>query len=229
LNTNKANCHRFADDQGRPNKFRTNYVFPPGDDGPAIKWQDCLAAFVGYSFFTPKTDNPILKLWDQAKVIYRNRLEENQLEENQLEEKIQCLVSIGTGFPSAEEAAESFRLDKPRLEGHYHRFNVFSGLEGVGLDEAKKINEVAAATRRYISARHVLRQMRQMGKFALLAPHRSADAPRESLRLLALDGGGIRGLSSLMILDRLMETINPESPPKPCKYFHMIGGTSTGG
>ncbi len=49
------------------------------------------------------------------------------------------------------------------------------------------------------------------------------------LRLLALDGGGIRGLSSLLILQRLMEAIDPNSPPKPCDVFDMIGGTSTGG
>jgi patatin-like phospholipase/acyl hydrolase len=32
-----------------------------------------------------------------------------------------------------------------------------------------------------------------------------------------------------MILQQLMETIDPENPPKPCDYFDMIGGTSTGG
>lgn len=53
--------------------------------------------------------------------------------------------------------------------------------------------------------------------------------PSDCIRLLALDGGGIRGLSSLMILQHLMTTINPKSPPKPCEYFDMIGGTSTGG
>jgi len=53
--------------------------------------------------------------------------------------------------------------------------------------------------------------------------------PRKELRLLALDGGGVRGLSALLILERLMEAINPDSPPKPCDYFDMIGGTSTGG
>jgi patatin-like phospholipase/acyl hydrolase len=26
-----------------------------------------------------------------------------------------------------------------------------------------------------------------------------------------------------------MEGVNPVDPPKPCQYFHMIGGTSTGG
>ena len=52
---------------------------------------------------------------------------------------------------------------------------------------------------------------------------------RHDIRLLAFDGGGIRGLSSLMILEQLMKTIDPVSPPKPCDYFDMIGGTSTGG
>jgi patatin-like phospholipase/acyl hydrolase len=49
------------------------------------------------------------------------------------------------------------------------------------------------------------------------------------LRLLSLDGGGARGLSSIIILQRLMEIIDPENPPRPCDYFDMIGGTSTGG
>lgn len=49
------------------------------------------------------------------------------------------------------------------------------------------------------------------------------------LRLLALDGGGVRGLSILQILKQLMNVIDPESPPKPCDCFDMIGGTSTGG
>jgi patatin-like phospholipase/acyl hydrolase len=53
--------------------------------------------------------------------------------------------------------------------------------------------------------------------------------PDKDLRLLALDGGGLRGLSTLIILERLMDTVNSESPPKPCDYFNMIGGTSTGG
>jgi patatin-like phospholipase/acyl hydrolase len=52
--------------------------------------------------------------------------------------------------------------------------------------------------------------------------------PKE-LRLLALDGGGVRGLSALMILEQLMDAVNPDAPPKPCDYFDMIGGTSTGG
>ncbi|MCJ1384883.1 hypothetical protein MMC17_008001 [Xylographa soralifera] len=57
--------------------------------------------------------------------------------------------------------------------------------------------------------------------------------PGRDLNLLALDGGGIRGLSSLHILKQLMESVCREAgldtPPKPCDYFDMIGGTSTGG
>jgi patatin-like phospholipase/acyl hydrolase len=46
------------------------------------------------------------------------------------------------------------------------------------------------------------------------------------LRLLCLDGGGIRGLASLYILKALLSKVGN---PKPCDYFDMICGTSTGG
>jgi patatin-like phospholipase/acyl hydrolase len=59
-------------------------------------------------------------------------------------------------------------------------------------------------------------------------------------RLLALDGGGVRGLSSLLIIEALMNEVqrlreeegNPTldgKPPLPCEYFDLICGTSTGG
>ena len=47
------------------------------------------------------------------------------------------------------------------------------------------------------------------------------------------DGGGIRGLSELLILRQMMERIQfqrgLEELPLPCEYFDLIGGTSTGG
>ncbi|KAH6983647.1 acyl transferase/acyl hydrolase/lysophospholipase [Ilyonectria sp. MPI-CAGE-AT-0026] len=49
------------------------------------------------------------------------------------------------------------------------------------------------------------------------------------IRLLALDGGGVCGLSSLMILQNLISTIDPDSPLKPYDYFDIICSTSTGG
>lgn len=50
-----------------------------------------------------------------------------------------------------------------------------------------------------------------------------------SLNLLCMDGGGVRGLSSLLVLKNLMDNLDPDNPPRPCEYFDMIGGTSTGG
>ncbi|KAH8900639.1 FabD/lysophospholipase-like protein, partial [Thozetella sp. PMI_491] len=47
------------------------------------------------------------------------------------------------------------------------------------------------------------------------------------------DGGGIRGLSSLLILESVMEKVRDTESlgqiPRPCDYFDLIGGTSTGG
>jgi len=52
-------------------------------------------------------------------------------------------------------------------------------------------------------------------------------------RILSLDGGGVRGLSSLLILRDILEDIGCRTgsgeTPKPCEYFDLIGGTSTGG
>ncbi|CEJ57466.1 Putative Pfs, NB-ARC and TPR domain protein (JCVI) [Penicillium brasilianum] len=55
------------------------------------------------------------------------------------------------------------------------------------------------------------------------------------LCLLSLDGGGVRGLSSLYILKGIMDRLNHAReqiklpPVKPCEVFDLIGGTSTGG
>lgn len=48
-------------------------------------------------------------------------------------------------------------------------------------------------------------------------------------KLLGQDGGGVRGLSALLILEHLMKGLNPEAPPKPCEVFDLIGGTPTRG
>ena len=74
-----------------------------------------------------------------------------------------------------------------------------------------------------------------------MADHVNERNPNAPLRLLSLDGGGVRGLSSLMVLEDLMENIaeeekrlglrprSDETRLKPCDYFDLIGGTSTGG
>src|SRR2546421_5925586 len=56
----------------------------------------------------------------------------------------------------------------------------------------------------------------------------TSDSPK---RILALDGGGIRGVLSLGFLERI-ERILRDRHRKPdlrlCDYFDLIGGTSTG-
>lgn len=58
------------------------------------------------------------------------------------------------------------------------------------------------------------------------------------LRVLSLDGGGVRGYSMLILLQELMyKTYNaaegrppkPNQIPKPCEYFDLIVGSGTGG
>lgn len=60
------------------------------------------------------------------------------------------------------------------------------------------------------------------------------------LLLTLLDGGGIRGLSGLLILKEIMHRVevrlrnpataqDPTSKPLPADYFDIICGTSTGG
>jgi len=41
------------------------------------------------------------------------------------------------------------------------------------------------------------------------------------------DGGGVRGLAALVILQDIMDKMFPGQ--KPCEAFDMIAGTSTGG
>ncbi len=58
---------------------------------------------------------------------------------------------------------------------------------------------------------------------------------RTSSSLILIDGGGVRGLSSIIILENLMTKVNAARkeqgllPKEPWQLFDMIGGTSTGG
>jgi hypothetical protein len=141
-------------------------------------WEACRATSAATSFFDPiavgrydeefvdgatGANNPVREVWDQAQVV-------------------NCLVSIGTGVPSlkpfkddvlhigetlvaiateTEQTAERFRRERSLLDstGRNYRFNVVRGLEDIGLEEAKKVKEMAAATRRYISSQEVHKQM----------------------------------------------------------------------
>jgi patatin-like phospholipase/acyl hydrolase len=63
--------------------------------------------------------------------------------------------------------------------------------------------------------------------------------PRNNIKLLSLDGGGVRGLASLLILQRIFHVLNSKleasndarfvRPLRPCQFFDLVAGTSTGG
>jgi predicted acylesterase/phospholipase RssA len=150
-------------------------------------WEACRATSAATFFFDPiavgrygeefvdgatGANNPVREVWDQAQLVWGQ----------ELESKIKCLVSIGTGVPSlkpfqddvlhigetlvaiateTEQTAERFQRERLLLDntGRYYRFNVMQGLEDIGLEEAKKVKEMAAATRRYISSQQVHRQI----------------------------------------------------------------------
>jgi predicted acylesterase/phospholipase RssA len=151
-------------------------------------WEACRATSAATSFFDPiavgrfgeefmdgatGANNPVSEVWDQAQLAWGPE---------PLEGKVKCLISIGTGVPSlkpfkddmlhigetlvaiateTEATAERFRRERALLDsnGRYYRFNVVRGLEDIGLEEAKKVKEMAAATRRYISSQEVHKQM----------------------------------------------------------------------
>jgi len=67
----------------------------------------------------------------------------------------------------------------------------------------------------------------------LVGSSQAAADNNRRIRILCLDGGGIRGISALLILEKIMDRIKDRSGSpttlRPCEYFDLIGGTSTGG
>lgn len=59
----------------------------------------------------------------------------------------------------------------------------------------------------------------------------TSDLPAPKMHILSLDGGGVRGLSILFILEHLMAKVNQGRtvPLRPCQVFDLIAGTGTGG
>jgi hypothetical protein len=58
--------------------------------------------------------------------------------------------------------------------------------------------------------------------------------PEKPLKILTIDGGGLQAISSLLILDKLLDTIAktnkvPDRKPRPCDVFDTIAGIGAGG
>ncbi|KAL2072653.1 hypothetical protein VTL71DRAFT_11996 [Oculimacula yallundae] len=66
-----------------------------------------------------------------------------------------------------------------------------------------------------------------------IKPYSPATKHPNGLRLLSLDGGGVKGLSALMILDEIMTRVQKKTGStttcRPSDYFELAAGTSTGG
>jgi len=138
-------------------------------------WQAARATSAAATFFDPITigrqtyvdggtgyNNPVEVVFEEAKSIWPNAVA-----------RIQCLVSIGTGFADlkdfgdnalevietlkniateTEETEKRFSKNHAQfgLSGRYFRFNVQHGLGGVGMDEHKKLNTIEAGSEQYL-------------------------------------------------------------------------------
>lgn len=131
---------------------------------------------IGGEMFTDRAtgaNNPIRHIWTEAKDTF------SQGPDRRLTDHFQCLVSIGTGkqnltafnmdvrkffidslvsiTTNSNQTADEFQklnseLFKQRVA---FRYNVDRGLEAIGLEEADMVNEIRAASRRYIQTEDV--------------------------------------------------------------------------
>ncbi|KJZ69480.1 hypothetical protein HIM_11122 [Hirsutella minnesotensis 3608] len=125
------------------------------------------------------------------------------------------------------------RLSSGEPLGHAGRPPLFSSDE----DEAivayvvSKLSHAANTS----CPRKLVRAMEQAHTPKLATGSEPNPVDRTGLCLLSLDGGGVRGLSTLYILKSVMTLLNHERKEiglpsvKPCDIFDLIGGTSTGG
>lgn len=125
-------------------------------------------------------NNPIREVWTAAMDMWP------ATQYGPLNGNIKCLVSIGTGVPSlkafgdsvlevgktllkisteTEGTAESFVQEHSDMddENRYFRFNVLNGLGDIGLEEYKRMGDIAAATRQYIQTQDVFKKMKACG------------------------------------------------------------------
>jgi len=165
-----------------------------GSDFHCTIWEAGRATSAASSFFDPIAigpfgeqfidgamgrNNPVYEVLSEAKDIWQDA-----------DRRIQCLVSIGTGQPDlqefggnivdimktivriatdTEDTARKFARENQELRnnGCYFRFNVDKGLAEVGLEEYKKMDVIAANTRRYLEGEEISGQIAGCSKSIL--------------------------------------------------------------
>lgn len=110
-------------------------------------------------------------------------------------------------------------------------FHVDSAAEELesAVDANIRANDAGNCQRYVLDAAHVVAEIVEIQHplpYFNLAPAKGLEL-QEGHRELQAEGE-VLGQLILMILKKLMDAVNPDSPPKPCDYFDMIGGTSTG-
>jgi predicted acylesterase/phospholipase RssA len=159
-------------------------------------WEAARATSAAPSFFSPITlgshgsvfvdgatgaNNPVYELWLLAKdAFHSDGIQSNSVVS--LEDNVGCIVSIGTGVPSAkafgvypttiakallsmttetEKTARRFARDRSLLSdgGRYYRFNVPNGLDKIAMEDSKSKNSIIAVTDRYLEDQETFKKV----------------------------------------------------------------------
>jgi hypothetical protein len=243
----------------KPTRLRS-YSLPIHDDISATIFEAALATVVSSmeDYFPPvqigaikfaggelSDNNPVREVYEEASKMWHHKPGDPKSVR-------QCLVSIGFGGETQidspysemlrrstmETKGTAFRFKRSEPDYPYFRFQVDQGLQDVGLNEFESYETIKAATLGYLELQgqnDFNRCLSELRKSRDLRSDEPNPLDSTGLCLLSLDGGGVRGLSTLYILKSIMDRLNIErktaSLPlvKPCEVFDLIGGTSTGG
>ncbi|KAF8421999.1 patatin-like phospholipase-domain-containing protein [Tirmania nivea] len=145
-------------------------------------------------------------------------------------------VTMGTTtYPAAGEAQNLLSVCRPRPSGQ------FDGYCDKRRDTHKTITSVITLEGKEEIRLNKLRAEREREKQMEEQELRDRNKKKPPLRLLSLDGGGIRGYTIILVLEELMhqcfvsihgrapDARKGERPSKPCEVFDLIGGTGIGG
>ncbi|KAF8071588.1 acyl transferase/acyl hydrolase/lysophospholipase [Lyophyllum atratum] len=155
---------------------------------------------------------------------------------NSLEAGNALAVRVCARFPGWENHASEGRLILKVSEKGRHAQPSMHGDKAAYL---KIVNEqmasLGATTDAYLNAATpadappMYSLVREMLPTGPLRADQMGAADKPPVRLASFDGGGVRGISSLYILKAIMAKLSSDPDAKPCQYFDMIAGTSTGG